>query len=171
MNAITIIAQLTSKDLMDFNRHANFNLLFLILFPVVGSFLVLSVPLQYLSPSTADLPFPFVQLFVGLAMVGLPALLRYNIKRNFRKNNTLQAPITYTFTDTGMSAVGETFTTNIAWEKIYKLTENNKLIVIWQNNQIANILPKRFFSQGELEVFRELATAKKGPINKLSKIK
>ncbi|MBK7970516.1 MAG: YcxB family protein [Bacteroidetes bacterium] len=42
------------------------------------------------------------------------------------------------------------------WDKICGVTESNDWILIWQNRQVANVVPKRDFKVGELQKFKDI---------------
>jgi len=54
---------------------------------------------------------------------------------------------------------GESFTSQLNWEKTYKVAELNHWILIYQNRQVANVIPKESFKD-QLTEFRALIKSK-----------
>jgi len=56
---------------------------------------------------------------------------------------------------------GESFHSQLTWDKVYKVTETKNWILIWQNRQIANAIPKRDVWDGQIEDLKKILTAHK----------
>ncbi|ALJ01704.1 hypothetical protein [Rufibacter tibetensis] len=151
MQPFSVTTQLTPQDFLQFYKRANPGVLVLTwVFRVIGIFLLLSVPLQYTSTATSHLPFPFVNIFAGLAMVGLPVLQSFSGRRSFASNSKIQESITYTFTDKNLFIAGETFTNNLTLATLHKVTQTKDLVLFWDAPQQVAIIPKRSLSREEL---------------------
>ncbi len=137
--------------------------LFLI-FPVTGFFMILLYVSYFIGDYSYGNP-PVFQLILGLFfMIGFPSLLYYQIKKNFNSNKQVQEDIKYTFTPDIILVNGETFNSEMSWEKVYKVKESKDLIFIYQSRQIAYFIPKRYFSGQQLQDFKQM-------VNRMSGIK
>jgi len=95
---------------------------------------------------------PYFQFVFGLFIIAfLPFSIYRSAKRNFSSNGRLQEKIIYEFTDEKIKMTGETFNTEMNWEKTYKILELKNWILIYQNRQIANVLPKNSFGENLIE--------------------
>jgi len=65
----------------------------------------------------------------------------------------------YEFTDEKVSINGESFNSEFDWKSVFKISELNDWILIYQSNQIANLLPKKAFGEN-LETFKTLVKGK-----------
>jgi hypothetical protein len=95
---------------------------------------------------------PYFQLIFGFSIV---ALLPFSIYRSARKNYSthgrLQERIIYNLTEERIAITGETFSSELSWEKTYKIEEFKNWILIYQNSNIANIIPKTAFGENLTE--------------------
>lgn len=89
----------------------------------------------------------------------LPALIYRKATMVYASNPTVNQPVDYTFSDTGIKSEGEGFDTEIPWEKIFLIAELRDAIVLYYTPQIANPIPKRNFTEAQLEQLRSLAEA------------
>lgn len=94
--------------------------------------------------------------FSSFILIGLPFLIYYQSKRNFISNGRLQERISYGFDKEKIEIKGETFSSSVTWEKTYKVKELNAWMLIYQNRQVANIIPKESFSEQELIDFKTI---------------
>jgi len=109
----------------------------------------------------------FLFIFGLLLTVGLPIQVYFTAKRNFKSDRRIGEQIEYHFDNQEMQIVGESFNSRLTWDKIYSVTENKDWVLIWQNRQIANVVPERDFKVDDLESFKEIVRTQKGLKNKL----
>ena len=97
---------------------------------------------------------PYFQLIFGFSIIALlPFSIYRSAKKNFSSSGRLQEKITYEFLEDAIRITGESFNSELTWEKIYKITELRNWILIYQNRLVANIIPKKSFgnSLGEFK--------------------
>lgn len=112
--------------------------------------------------------FPWFQLVFGLFMtIGLPIQVYFTAKRNYKSNGRINETINYDFDSENIQLTGESFNSKLTWDKVYSVTENKDWILIWQNRQVANVVPKRDFKDGELKTFKDFVKSHSGLKNKL----
>jgi hypothetical protein len=68
-------------------------------------------------------------------------LLNFSLAKAYKNNPRVNENIEYQFDDAVIIIKGETFKTELNWDKLYKLTKTKKWLLIWHNNQIANAIP------------------------------
>lgn len=103
---------------------------------------------------------PFFPLFFGFVIiVVIPLSIYFNARKNFSTHGLIKEKIIYEFTDDKICHTGETFHYEMDWTKIYKIVEMKNWILIFQNRQIANTIPKESFGENLME-FRNLVKSK-----------
>lgn len=114
--------------------------------------------------------FPWLQLTFGLFLtIGLPISVYFSAKKNYKSNKRISETVNYEFDKENIITIGESFNSKLTWDKIYGVTESNDWILIWQNRQVANVVPKRDFKVGELQKFKDIVKSHIGLKNKLKK--
>ncbi len=85
----------------------------------------------------------FSQIIIPLAMfMAIPVMTYFNAKRNFAADNRISESIEYNFDNDYLLMKGESFNSQLTWDKVYKVTQTKNWILIWQNKQIANPISK-----------------------------
>ena len=103
---------------------------------------------------------PYFQIVFGFFIIAiLPFSIYWSGKKNFSSHGRLQEKIIYEFTDEKIKITGETFNSELDWGKTYKIKELKDWILIYENRQIANILPKESFGE-KIKDFRILVKSK-----------
>jgi len=116
--------------------------------------------LYFLGSNSLFVEPPYFSFVFGLFIIAfLPFSIYRSAKRNFSSHGRLQEKIIYEFTDEKIRIIGETFNSEMDWEKTYKVLELKNWILIYQNRQIANILPKDSFGENLLG-FKDLVKRK-----------
>ena len=78
-----------------------------------------------------------------------PAFTYLAAKRNYATNTRIKENIEYKFEKDYLVIEGESFKSQLRWDKIYKVTQTKNWVLIWQNRQIANVIPKADIWEGE----------------------
>jgi len=92
------------------------------------------------------------QMIVPVVMLSIAPLFTYfTAKKNYNSNQTISEAIEYQFDKDNLIVKGESFNSQLTWDKIYRVTQTKNWILIWQNSQIANPIPKRDIWEGEIE--------------------
>lgn len=110
----------------------------------------------------------FLLIFGLFLTVGLPVQVYFAAKRNYKTDGRVSETIEYLFDNEEVKIAGESFNSRLTWDKIYSVTENKNWILIWQNQQIANVVPKRDFKEDELKLFKEIVKRQIGLKSKLN---
>ncbi len=90
-------------------------------------------------------------------------------KRNFNSNQRLQEEIEYEFTSEKMKIKGESFNSELEWNKTNRIEELKKWFLIFQSKIIANLIPKENLTELEIEEMRKIFTEQKNLKLKLIK--
>jgi hypothetical protein len=99
---------------------------------------------------------PYFPLFFGFfVVVVLPFSIYRSAKKSFSSNERINEKIIYEFTEDKIKITGETFNSELSWEKTYKILELKNWFLIYQSSLIANVIPKNAFGD-DLKEFKEL---------------
>jgi hypothetical protein len=98
-----------------------------------------------------------IQLLGSIFLIIAPFVsLRFQSKTNFSTNKRIQETITFEFSEENIKIVGESFTSALTWEKVYKVVETKEWFLIYESSQTLHLVGKRFFSTKDLGNFQEL---------------
>lgn len=164
MEKIILTTKLSIEDYIKVNYHLLYRKWTIKFMTGVGLFMLVVI-LFSLNSLTK---FPWFQLIFGLYLtVGLPTSVYFSAKKNYKANGRISETINYEFDKENIQLTGESFNSKLTWDKIYSVTENKDWILIWQNRQVANVVPKRDFKGGELQAFKDMVRSHGGLKNKL----
>jgi YcxB-like protein len=111
----------------------------------------------------------FLFVFGLFLTVGLRTQVYFAAKRTYKTDGRVSEKIEYLFDKEEITITGESFNSRLTWDKIYSVTENKDWVLIWQNRQIANVIPKRDIKDGELQALKDIVNSQSGLKNKLKK--
>jgi hypothetical protein len=103
-------------------------------------------------------PRPMIYQYITFVLITIvqPCMIYLTIKRNYDSSNHLREQLETEFTENGIKMQGESFYTEIKWEKIFRIEEEAKWFLIYQNNLSAILVPKRDFNKSQESEFRHL---------------
>jgi hypothetical protein len=103
-------------------------------------------------------PKPKIYQYITLVLITVvqPTMIYFTIKRNYYSSNQLGEPLEIQITQHEIKIWGESFYTEIAWKKIYKIDELTKWFLIYQNSLSAIIIPKSSFHGAQLREFKSM---------------
>ncbi len=129
-----------------------------VLITVIGLSMLVSSSMYFMGAfNYFDQP-PYAQILLGLIFsFVIPASVYKQAKRNFNSIARLSEFITYLFTPEMIYINGESFKTEMTWDKFYKIKELKNWILIYTNKNNAHVIPKDSFSESQLIRFREIA--------------
>jgi hypothetical protein len=104
---------------------------------------------------------------LGLIFFARPSLIYLTIRRSYRSSSHLQEHLEIYFTSYLIKIKGESFYTELQWEKMYKVSELHNWFLIYQNTLSAILLPKESFTGKTQDEFKSLVKSLHGPILKL----
>ncbi|MFN3755145.1 YcxB family protein [Flavobacterium sp.] len=100
---------------------------------------------------------PLIPLIFGFIMTFMiPISLYKNFKKNFLSNKRIQENIEYEFTNVKMKIIGESFNSELELNKVHKIVELKNWFLIYQSEQVANLIPTENLNENEVKVLREI---------------
>jgi hypothetical protein len=108
-----------------------------------------------------SVPKPEIYQYITLTLITIvqPLVIFMTIKRNYNSSNHLRERLELEFTQMEIKIRGQSFYTELAWNKIFKIDEQNKWFLIYQNNLSAIIIPKKAFHGDQEEGFRKILSS------------
>jgi len=166
MEKIILTTKLSIDDFIKVSFHLLYRKLSMKVVTGMGLFILLLILFMFHSFTE----FPWYLLIFGLFLtIGQPVLVYFTAKKNYKSNERFSETINYEFDQENIQLTGESFNSKFTWDKIYSVTENKDWILIWQSRQNANVVPKRDFKVGELQIFKDIVKSQRGLKNKLKK--
>jgi len=100
---------------------------------------------------------PYNLFFIGLAIsIYFPVSVYFRSKRMYKSNARLQETITYEFSGDRLIIQGESFTSDRDLNKVYRIEEFGKWFLIYENTNVANIIPKESLTTDEINELRTI---------------
>lgn len=148
-----IKSKLTEQDFINVNFVLLYSKISMKIFTgIIIFFLIISVMTTFLFSKIS-----YSQIFVFIFMLSaIPILTYFTAKKNFVASQRISETIEYQFDKDNMFVKGESFTSQLTWNKIYKVTQTKNWILIWQNRQIANPIPKKDILEGKIEDLKKI---------------
>ena len=166
MEKIILTTKLSFNDFIKVSYHLTYRKFSMKFITGIGLLILLMIPFLF----NHFKEFPWFLLIFGLFIsIGQPVLIYFTAKKNYMSNGRISETINYEFDKESIQMTGESFNSKLTWDKIYSVTENKFWILIWQNRQSANVVPKRDFKNGELQIFKNIVNSQVGLKNKLKK--
>lgn len=146
---------------INFKEYLSWNMQMILQKPIIYIFPFAIIFLTYTNKDTIfsyDI-FSLIYIIVILSvLIWTPIKIRKKIKNAFYTNKTLQELIIYDFSSEKIEITGETFQSEISWSTVFKITELKKWFLIYQSNNVVNLVPKKNFSQQQTIELRNLIT-------------
>ena len=148
-----IVTRLTESDIIRFNFYVYFRKW---ITRIIVFFMILDIFISLIFPEVFHMrsrDFPTVPL---MFLIFLPGIVYLQAKRSFKSNRRISEQIEYAFSDKNLIVTGESFSTTMTWEKILKVTKTKRWIMIWQNKNIANLIPVKDIWGGDILNLKEI---------------
>lgn len=127
-------------------------IIFILLF--VFNFFTVAV-LKTTDAVTLLFPLIFLSVFLGSIYLGA--------KKTFKSDRRISEKIRYVFEDTEFNVYGESFSSTLSWDKVHKVTQTKKWLLVWQNNILANIIPMTSLDESRLDYLRDVLNTNNVP--------
>lgn len=134
---------------------------------VTAGLLIASWVIAYYSGFKIPKPQYYHYITLTLIFIVQPGLIYFTIRRSYRSSSHLREKLEITFDPDIIKIKGESFYTELQWNKMYKITELHNWILIYQNTLSAILLPKESFTDNMLEEFKILVKNLQGPVIKI----
>ena len=101
-------------------------------------------------------PKPQIYQYITLILITVvqPGVIYLTIKRNYDSSNHLREQLEIKLTEKEIEIQGESFKTEVKWNKIFKIDEQTNWFLIYLNNLSAIIIPKKDFAATQMEEFK-----------------
>jgi len=86
------------------------------------------------------------------------AIFYFGIKKGYSKNKRISELIEYTFDNSNLLISGESFKTELSWNKIDRVSKSKSWLLIWQNRQSANAIPMKDVFEDDLTKLKTILT-------------
>lgn len=149
---MTVKTQITFRDFLLF--HIKSSLLRLIAFLLI--LLVFFIIKESVDGSPETDLLRSTSMWFAILLLFMVIRSYFSIKFAFSSNKNIQESITYTFTDEKIRIEGETFDEDFTWNSVYKIKENKDWFLIYQNAQVMNMVPKKFFTREQVSGLRAI---------------
>jgi hypothetical protein len=166
MDKIAVTTKLSIEDYIKVNYHLFYRRWPAKLILGLGIFMLLMFSLSLFS-NEFSLSSLIALIFPLLMIAGLPINIYFAAKKSYNKNARISEPIRYEFDKEYIEVIGESFNSKQTWDKIYSVTETKDWVLIWQNQQVANVIPKRDFKNYEFKAFAEIVKTHQSIKNRL----
>ena len=88
--------------------------------------------------------FPWMPVaFSILILFIMPSSVYFSAKKNYKTHSRLQEKIIYEIDEETINITGESFSSEMTWNKTYKVVELKDWFLFYQNKLVANIIPKK----------------------------
>ena len=152
-----LTAKLEPKDYLRATYlHSKPRPVFAILWGIVILLLLFVLISMFLNPSEdgSVVPKTFLITLILVWTFQFTIGLRIKIHRLFRQQKTLQAEYEIELTETGMRSLSQYGENKISWDQFYKARIGKATILVYQNDKIFHIFPRRWFTE---EQYSELS--------------
>jgi hypothetical protein len=152
--SIQVKVSLTEKDLEDFYAHlAKRSILMKLL--VAFSLVVFVAQLIRIvaEPQALETGIMWIGFIIFLFLMMIYSN-KYNARKAYRNNKRLLEEYTYSINDKVIHVEGKSVNVSLQWEKLQALSESKNSLFIWLDKKNAQIIPKRYLSDDEMEVIR-----------------
>lgn len=157
---MVIMTRLTEKDITGMNMALFYRKWSTKVFIVVA-ILMLSAQLIELAFHIGIAKFDITALIMPIAILaGLPVLTYFAARKSYRNSLRLQEPMEYHFHADYLDIKGSSFTSQMSWDKVYKVMHVKDWLLIYQSPQIANVIPMRDVWESQLDELKEIVQQK-----------
>ena len=145
---VKVDVRLDLKDYILFNYYFNKKMLTQV--TIIGLILLFSLIYSsfYGHGSINPTVMKFIYLIVAFIFVSY-FLVYYRAKKVWDSSSLISETRHYSFDEEGLSSESQTSSSKIEWDKIYKVTETKKLLLIYISNMQAFIIPKRLLDKNQ----------------------
>ncbi len=163
MNKISISTKLSLQDTININYYFYYSRWYVKVFTGVGLLLMIN----YFFPQFESERQEENLIFGLIVTILIPISIYFSSRMKFKTNARIQEEIIYEFDEEHINVIGNSFSSSQSWEKIYKVSESKNWILIWNDRQSANPIPKRDISEEELMTLKGIVIRHPGLKNKM----
>lgn len=94
-----------------------------------------------------------------IALIIFPLFTYISAKRGYAASSRIKENIEYKFEKNYLIIEGESFKTELSWDKIYKVTQTKNWVFIWLTRHHANVISKEDIWEGERAELKTILSA------------
>lgn len=151
-----VITKIEFKDYLNWNIQMILRRPIMLVFPIAIIFILFNNLDLILSFDIFSLIYIVVVLLI---LIWMPIRTRKKIKMDFESNKSIQEEITYEFSNEKIEITGETFHSEVSWTTVFKINESKDWFMIYNGNNVVNLVPKKNFTQQQKQDLRTLITS------------
>lgn len=137
--SIKFDVKMTQKIMYNFQLHHAYNKIGIIILNICAIVVaILGIDMWSTDPGQG-----LMYLVVAIIGIGYTPISLYGFtKKQIKFNEVFKNPITYTFSEEGLTSSQNDVTTQAPWEMMVKVASTNKSIIVYTGKNKATILPK-----------------------------
>ncbi len=113
------------------------------LFANIMGLLLFTFTIMYFTGIIESNEFPWMPVvFSVLIVIVMPVSVYFSAKKNYQTHSRLQEKVIYEISEENINITGESFSSEMSWNKTYKVVELKDWFLFYQNKLVANIIPK-----------------------------
>lgn len=118
----------------------------------------IAIWIAFYSMNILNLPKPLFYQYLTLVLIIVvqPLVIYLTIRRNYYSSNHLREALEMEVTIRELKIKGESFYLELIWNKVFKIVENSKCFLIYQNNLSAIIILKKDLNISETNEIKDL---------------
>lgn len=148
-----IKSTLTRRDFIEVNFILLYSKIGIKIFTGITALLLL---LSFITAASLPNGQAFLIIFLSfLMLVFLPLVTYFSAIRNFTTRDRIGETMEYHFGDEYFVVKGESFNSQLTWEKIFKVTQTKNWILIWHNRQYAHPIKKGNVSTEQISYLKK----------------
>jgi len=157
MNEIKIDCKLDFLRYVRLYYYMSYQNVITILLTFVGLVMLVLSTISFLGIDTHfNQPPTFLLMFGLILSYVIPAGIYGTARKRFKSNSRINELITYVFTNELIHIIGESFKTEMTWDKLYKIKELNNWILIYITKDSATPILKDSFNELQLKRFKDI---------------
>lgn len=80
----------------------------------------------------------------------------FSLSKAYKNNPRISEQLEYQLSNSGIIIIGETFKSELNWEKFHKVTATKKWLLLWHSSQLANAIPINLVSAEMLSDLKKI---------------
>jgi hypothetical protein len=114
--------------------------------------------LNILMASVINSNYNVISVTALIFLIIIPVTTIFQSTKTFSDNKMIKEPLTYDFTSNQILITGETFTSSIRWNSLYKIKELNNWFLLYNDKTSMIVVPKKSFNNlEEVQTIRNFA--------------
>lgn len=115
--------------------------------------LLFTFTIMYFAGIIESVEFPWMPVaFSFVIVIVVPTSVYFSAKKNYKTHSRLQEKIIYEIDEETIIITGESFSSEMTWNKTYKVVELKDWFLFYQNKIVANIIPKHSIGEDRFKL-------------------